>query len=404
MLEIGEYTMSLRGKNKTASQVFLLTIIFLIIEFLDELVDGVYSPALPLIRSDLHLNYTQIGMLLTIPNTIGSIIEPILGILADIGQRRQLILGGGIAFAGALLLISLSHNFPLLLTALVLFNPASGAFVSLSQATLMDIEPKRHEQNMARWALAGSVGNTIGPLIFAIALELTNSWRSAFFILAILTMLSLVMLWKYRQLIPNTISHSDESTQSLAEGICNAIKALKKRNVVLWLTLLQFSDLMLDVLRGFVALYFVDVVGASNTQGSLAIAIWLGFGLVGDFLLIPLLERLQGMVYLKLSAAVILFAYPAFLLVPSINIKLFILGLLGLFNAGWYSILQGQLYTAMPGKSGTVLTLSNLFSLVGGLIPLGLGLLAQHYGLGSTMWLLIAAPIVLLIGLFTHKM
>jgi MFS transporter, FSR family, fosmidomycin resistance protein len=404
MLEIGEYTMSLRGKNKTASQVFLLTIIFLIIELLDELVDGVYSPALPLIRSDLHLNYTQIGMLLTIPNTIGSIIEPILGILADIGQRRRLILGGGIAFAAALLLISLSHNFPLLLTALILFNPASGAFVSLSQATLMDIEPKRHEQNMARWALAGSVGNTIGPLIFALALGLTNSWRSAFFILAILTVLSLVVLWKYRQLIPNTISHSSESTQTLGEGICNAIKALKERNVVLWLTLLQFSDLMLDVLRGFVALYFVDVVGASNTQGSLAITIWLGFGLLGDFLLIPLLEKVQGMVYLKLSAAVILFAYPAFLLVPSINIKLFILGLVGLFNAGWYSILKGQLYTAMPGKSGTVLTLSNLFGLVGGLIPLVLGLLAQHYGLGSTMWLLIAAPITLLIGLFTHKM
>ncbi|NJL63100.1 MAG: MFS transporter [Methylacidiphilales bacterium] len=396
--------MSLRGKNKTASQVFLLTIIFLIIEFLDELVDGVYSPALPLIRSDLHLNYTQIGMLLTIPNTIGSIIEPILGILADIGQRRQLILGGGIAFAGALLLISLSHSFPLLLTALILFNPASGAFVSLSQATLMDIEPKRHEQNMARWALAGSVGNTIGPLIFAIALGLTNSWRSAFFILAILTMLSLVVLWKHRQLIPNTISYPSESIQSLGEGICNAIKALKQRNLVLWLTLLQFSDLMLDVLRGFVALYFVDVVGASNTQASLAIAIWLGFGLVGDFLLIPLLERVQGIAYLRLSVMVVLFAYPAFLLVPSINIKLFILGLLGLFNAGWYSILKGQLYTAVPGKSGAVLTLSNLFGLVGGLIPLGLGWLAQYYGLGSTMWLLIIAPIALLIGLFTHKM
>lgn len=396
--------MSLRGKNNTASQVFLLTIIFLVIEFLDELVDGVYSPSLTLIRSDLHLNYTQIGMLLTIPNTIGSIIEPILGILADIGQRRQLILGGGIAFAGALLLISLSHNFPLLLTALILFNPASGAFVSLSQATLMDIEPKRHEQNMARWTLAGSVGNTIGPLVLAVVVGLHQSWRSAFFCLAILTVLSLVVLWKYRQLIPSTISHSSESIQSVGEGICNAIKALKQRKVVLWLTLLQFSDLMLDVLRGFVALYFVDVVGTNNTQASLAITIWLGFGLVGDFLLIPLLERVQGIAYLKLSAAVVLFAYPAFLLVPSINIKLFILGLLGLFNAGWYSILQGQLYTAMPGKSGTVLTLSNLFGLVGGLIPLGLGWLAQHYGLGSTMWLLIAAPIALLIGLFTHKM
>jgi len=99
-----------------------------------------------LIRANLHLSYVQVGML-TIPNTIASFIEPILGIWADIGQRRQLILGGGVAFA--MLLISFSHNFPLLLTAFVLFYPASGAFVSLSQATLMDIEPTRHQQNGA---------------------------------------------------------------------------------------------------------------------------------------------------------------------------------------------------------------------------------------------------------------
>jgi hypothetical protein len=40
-----------------------------------------------------------VGLLLTIPNTISSLIEPILGILGDLGQRRQLILGGGVAFA-----------------------------------------------------------------------------------------------------------------------------------------------------------------------------------------------------------------------------------------------------------------------------------------------------------------
>ena len=392
--------MSLHGKNKTAKKVFLLTTIFLIIELLDEIVDGVYTPALPLIRNELNLDYTQIGMLFTIPNTIGCIIEPILGIWADIRQRRQLILSGGVVFAGALLLISLSHNFPLLLAALVLFNPASGAFVNLSQATLMDIEPKRHEQNMARWALAGSVGNTIGPLILWVSIGLTNSWRSAFFILAILTVLLLVILWTYRNVIPNKASQVDKPIQGFREGIGNAFKALKQAKVVRWLTLLLFSDfLMLDILHGFVALYFVDVVGANNTQASLAIAIWLGLGLVGDFLLVPLLERMRGISYLKLSAAIVLFLYPTFLLIPSINIKLLILGLLGFFNAGWYSILQGQLYTAMPGQSGTVITLNNLFGLFGGLMPLGMGWLAQHYGLQNTMWLLIATPVILLIGI-----
>lgn len=137
--------MSLDGKNKTTRTVILLTSIFLAIELLDELVDGVRGAAHPLIRNDLHLSYVQVGLLLTVPNTVSSLIEPILGILGDLGQRWQLILGGGVGFAIALLLISFSHHFSCLLAAFVLFYPSSGSFVSLSQATLMDIEPTRHE-------------------------------------------------------------------------------------------------------------------------------------------------------------------------------------------------------------------------------------------------------------------
>ncbi|WP_231510558.1 hypothetical protein [Fischerella sp. PCC 9605] len=48
-------------------------------------------------------------------------------------------------FTIALVLISLSHEFWSLLAAMVLFYPAFGAFVSLSQATLMDLQPPRHE-------------------------------------------------------------------------------------------------------------------------------------------------------------------------------------------------------------------------------------------------------------------
>jgi FSR family fosmidomycin resistance protein-like MFS transporter len=124
-------------------------------------------------------------------------------------------------------------------------------------------------------------------------------------------------------------SQVDQPIQSFNDGICQAINALKRRNVLRWLTLLQFSDLMLDVLRGFLALYFVDVVGASNTQASFAITVWLGFGLLGDFLLIPLLERVQGLVYLRFSAIIVLCLYPAFLVVPNLNVKLIILGFLG---------------------------------------------------------------------------
>lgn len=392
--------MSLDAKNKTTRNLIVLTVIFLVIEVLDELVDGVRGAAYPLIRNDLHLSYLQVGLLLTIPNTISSLIEPILGIWGDLGQRRRLILGGGVAFAIALLLISFSHDFFWLLAAFVLFYPASGSFVSLSQATLMDIEPTRHEQNMARWTLAGSIGNVLGPLALAGAIALNQSWRSVFLILAVITVLLVGVLWKYPIISSTPSSKVDKPIYSFNDGISHAINALKQPKVLRWLSLLQFSDLMLDVLSGFLALYFVDVVGANSRQASFAFTIWLGFGLLGDFLLIPLLERMRGLDYLRFSAMIVLCLYPAFLVISNINIKLIILGFLGFLNSGWYSILQGRLYTAMPGQSGTVMALNNLAGFVGGLAPFILGWIAQQYGLQPTMWMLLAAPVALLFGLF----
>ena len=77
-------------------------------------------------------------------------------------------------------------------------------------------------------------------------------------------------------------------------GISAAFRALRNRSVLRWLLLLEFSDLMLDVFYGFLALYFVDVAGFSTGNAALAVAVWTGVGLPGDFLLIPLLERVRG--------------------------------------------------------------------------------------------------------------
>jgi FSR family fosmidomycin resistance protein-like MFS transporter len=386
-----------RQASGAGHSVLFFTLTLLAIEFLDEFVDGARGAAWPLIHADLQLSYVQVGMLLSLPDIIASLIEPILGILGDIGQRRILILGGGVAFALALLLIALSHNFPLLLMAFILFYPASGAFVSLSQATLMDADPTRHEQNMARWAFSGSVGILVGQLALSAAVALGWGWRGLFLASVVLALSLLGVTWRF----PFAKLAGNEQTEpmGLKEGVRNALQALRRREVLRWLTLLEFSDLMLDIVHSFLALYFVYVVGVSKAQAGLAVTVWTGVGLLGDFLLIPLLERVRGLHYLRLSALLVLFLFPAFLLMPSFAAKLVILGFLGFSNAGWYSILQGQLYSAMPGQSSTVMAVGNVFGLLGSLIPLGLGLMADRYGLGTTMWLLLLAPVALLIGI-----
>ena len=119
---------------------------------------------------------------------------------------------------------------------------------------------------------------------------------------------------------------------------------------------------------------------------------WTGVGLVGDVLLIPLLERVRGLTYLRFSAAAELLLYPAFLLAPGLWPKLVIVGVLGFANAGWYSVLKGKLYSSMPGQSGAVMAVGDVSALFGGLIPLGIGIAARTWGLGAAMGLLLAGP------------
>jgi FSR family fosmidomycin resistance protein-like MFS transporter len=390
---------SVRNANTRALRRITLT--FLAIEFLDELVDGSFQAAWPLLRLDLSLSYTEIGLLLAVPKLVGNVVESPLGLLGDTRHRRAIILSGGIGFVLSLLLVSLSYSFAFLLLALVLFNPASGAFVSLSQAALMDTAPARHEHNMARWAFAGSLGIVAGSLALNATVSTGASWRVWFGVMSALSVLLVLAARRFIFDAPAAVVAvaARHDHVSIGQSARDALGALRRREVRRWLVLLEFSDLMLDGFHGFLALYFVDVVGIGEARAGAAIAVWTGVGLGGDFLLIPLLERVRGLKYLRWSACVMLCLFPAFLLAPNMAAKLVLLGLIGLTNAGWYSILKAQLYSALPERSGAVLALNNIAGLVGVFIPFALGLFAERFGLGKMMWLLLVAPLALLFAI-----
>ncbi len=328
-------------------------------------------------------------------------VEPALGVLSDLWNRRALILGGGVLFGAALILIALSPTFGVLLAAFLLLYPASGAFVSLSQAALMDAEPARREHNMARWTLAGSVGVVAGPLVVSGAVALGGSWRGLFGAFAVLTLVALARAWQ-APLGRAAEDDPSETPPGLRDGLRAAWRAMLRRDVLRWLVLLQFSDLMLDILYGFLALYFVDVAGVRPALAGLAVAVWTVVGLLGDALLIPLLARVSGLRYLRRSAAAVAVLFPAFLLVEPLALKLIVLGALGLLNSGWYAIPMAQLYATLPNQSGAALAASNVAGLAGSLFPLALGGVAQVAGLDAALWLLLAGPLALLIGLPRH--
>ena len=376
---------------------FVLTLIFLLIEFFDELHYGVDGAVLPAIRTDFGLTYGQIGLLLGLPHIIGSLIEPFIMLLGDTRLRKSLMIAGGVSLFLLLGGIARATTFPILLAATLLNFPASGAFVSLAQASLMDMNPGRQPQAMARWTVAGSLGNLIGPLMVAAGFNQGWGWRWSFATLSLLALALAVFLMTQKVRLRDTPSHVQRSdsipAHALKLTLSNLKAAASNRLLLRWVGLLQISDLLLDVFTGYSVLYFADVVGFNPAQTSLLLALMMATSLVADLLLIPLLERIPGRSLVRAAAGVATVLYPIWLLVPWLAVKIGLLVLLRLATMGWYQVLQGEAFASEPDRSGTVMAIGSVGSLLGGGLIWMVGWLAGLAGLPIAMWLLLVGPV-----------
>jgi FSR family fosmidomycin resistance protein-like MFS transporter len=335
--------------------------VFLLIEFFDELHYAVGGAVLPALRDELSFTYAQAGLLLGLPAILGTLVEPFLMLLGDTRLRKPLILGGGFAIFLSLLLTAATHSFLLLLLAFIISFPASGAFVTLSQATLMDQNRGRETHMMARWTVAGSFGNLLGPLLLAGALSISLGWRPVYFALAAFVLALTLFLLPFP--FPSRVSiagNADSPRQLVLSLHRNLQSAFKNRKLLRWVALLELSDLLLDVFTGYAALYFTDVVGVTAAQASLYMSLLMLASLLADLLAIPLLERAPGRRVV-----------------------------------GWYPVLQGEAYATMPDRSGTVMAITSLGGIAAGALTWFIGWFAGQAGLAAAMWLLLLGPVSL---------
>lgn len=377
--------------------LFTLSAVFLLIEFFDETHYAIAGAALPAIQTDLHLNYAQVGLLLGLPHILGSGIEWIIMLLGDTRLRKVLVVGGGLAIAAAVMTTSASTSFYLLLGAAIVSFPASGAFVTLAQATLIDLHPQREEQMMARWTLAGSAGNLVGPLILAGIFALGLSWRWGYGLLGAAALLLVTMAARSpfpAQSSPAAHPSWQAELGSIWQG---AMQAVTNLELLRWMFLLEMADLLMDVFNSYTPLYFTNVVGLDNTQASLMLGGMMLTGLLADALAIPLLERFPGRTLIRMTAAAAVILFAGFLLAPWLPLKIGLVMLVKMTTLGWYAIMKGETYAAVPGKSGTLNAINSVSSLISGAIPWVLGLAAERMGLHNAMWLLIVGPVCLLL-------
>jgi FSR family fosmidomycin resistance protein-like MFS transporter len=176
------------------------------------------------------------------------------------------------------------------------------------------------------------------------------------------------------------------------------LTALRSRTLIKWVILTELADFMLDKLLEVTGLYFHDVAGVSLPAASAVVTVSTVAGLIGSFVLVPLLEKINGVRVLRVTAFSVLFAYVALLLIPSVWLKVALIAVISLSTAGWYVVLRAKCYEALPGQSGVVVAVTSLANISSLFVPLLLGGLADSFGLQTAMWLLIIGPIALIWG------
>jgi FSR family fosmidomycin resistance protein-like MFS transporter len=366
---------------------------FLLVEYFDELAFAIVAVAMPLLRDDLGLDYAQVGLLLGVPAVLAAVIEPPLLLLGDTPLRARLIVAGGLLLGLAFLVIAGAQSFGILLFALTVSYPASGAFVGLSQATMIERHPARESEMMARWTAAGTLGSLSGPALLGAIVAIGWSWRSPFVMVGA-TWLALAFLVRCRPSPPAAVT----GRALFAELRGNLRATIRLRRLWRWLLLLPLADLMLDVFFGYIALYLTDIVGLPPATAAVAVTLWLFGFLAGQFLLVRRRADLDPRNVIRWTAMATLALFPVWLAAPmGTGPRLVLLSILGLLAAPWYPLLQGEAFASAPGRAATVSALTSVTGTVGGVLAVFAGMAAVAWGLTAGLALLLLGPLALLL-------
>jgi DHA2 family multidrug resistance protein len=146
-------------------------------------IDGtIANVALPHMQGNLSASQDQITWVLTSYIVAAGIATPLTGWLTDRFGLKQVFLISIAGFTGASVLCGVAGSLAQIVVARLLQGFLGAALVPLSQAVLLDINPReRHGQAMALFGVGVMVGPILGPALGGWLTENFN-WRWVFFI------------------------------------------------------------------------------------------------------------------------------------------------------------------------------------------------------------------------------
>ncbi len=160
----------------------MITLSIMLATIMQALDTTIANVALPHMQGSLQASQDQIMWVLTSYIVAAAITLPLTGWLCGTWGRRKVFIVSVVGFTAASALCGLSSSLIGIVLARLLQGIFGAALVPLSQAVLLDINPREKiGQAMAIWGAGIMVGPILGPLLGGWLTENYN-WRWVFFI------------------------------------------------------------------------------------------------------------------------------------------------------------------------------------------------------------------------------
>lgn len=347
--------------------------------FLNDLMQSLIPAAYPLLKSNLALSFTQVGLITFVFQGTASVLQPLVGLYTD---RRPLpyAMSAGMASTGAGL-IALAHaqSFGLVLLSVALIGLGSSIFHPEASRIARLAAGMRPGFAQSLFQVGGNAGSALGPLAAAFVVmqrgQLSIEWFAA------VALAGMALLWGVGRWYVAVGAARAHARKSRARSATPLPAATVRLGIILLIVLMASKFVYSVSLSSYFTFYLIEQYGLSVNQSQLCLFIFLASVAVGTIIGGPIGDRIGRRRVILWSILGIL---PLTLMVPWLPLvpSVIAVSLAGLILASAFPAMVVYAQDLMPQSTGMVAGL--LFGLAFGIAALGaagLGALADQWGI-----------------------
>jgi MFS transporter, FSR family, fosmidomycin resistance protein len=276
-----------RAATRAAGPAYIVLAGISVSHFLNDTMQSLIASVYPILKDSYALDFAQIGMITLAFQFTASLLQPAVGHFTDKkAQPFSLAIGMTSTFFG-LLLLSVAHQYVVILIAAAFVGLGSAVFHPESARIARLASGGRYGFAQSVFQLGGSFGTSMGPVLAALIVvpfgQGSIAWFSSIAFLAIL-ILWRIGRWYKPQIAAKTFTPVDRHPDSPSS-----------RRVVLALSvlvaLLFSKQLYISSLSSYYIFYLIDRFGVSTQVGQLYLFVFLAANAVGAFLGGPIGDR-----------------------------------------------------------------------------------------------------------------